>query len=90
MKFKVEWEAVINGNKMSGVESEESWFLVDQQGNMYTYVPTKPLKSTELEYTKCVPLFKIGDEWLSFEEIEQRITTDKNGQRASKEKWNQL
>ena len=75
MEFRVEWEAEINGEKMSGVESEGSWFLVDQQGKMYSYGPMKPIRPVDPAYTKCVPLFKIGNEWLSFEEIERRITT---------------
>lgn len=74
MEFRVEWEAVINGEKMAGVESEASWFLVDQQGKMYSYGPMRPVQPIAQEYTKCVPLFKIGNEWLSFDEIERRIT----------------
>ena len=74
MRFRVEWEAVVEGKKMSGIESEASWFLVDQQGKMYSYGPMMPILPIGHEYTKCVPLFKIGEEWLSFEEIERRIT----------------
>lgn len=74
MKFRVEWEAELNGEKLSGVESEASWFLVDQQGKMYSYGPMEPIRPIEKEYTKCVPLFQVGNEWLSFDEIEKRIT----------------
>jgi len=74
MKFRVEWEAEINGKKMSGVETEASWFLVDQQGKMYSGGPMRQIRPIEPSYTKCVPLIKIGDEWLPCDEIEQRIT----------------
>jgi hypothetical protein len=73
MEFRVEWEAVIDGKKMSGIEPEGSWFMVDQQGKMYSYGPMKPVQPINKAYTKCVPLFKVGDEWLPFDEIERRF-----------------
>jgi hypothetical protein len=73
MTFRVEWEAVINGNAVSGVESEASWFLVDQQGKMYSYGPMRPVKPIDSSYTKCQPLIKIGKEWFSVREIERRL-----------------
>lgn len=78
MKFRVEWEAEINGKKMSGVESEGSWFLVDQQGKMYSHGPLEPICPIDTTmYTKCIPLFKIGNEWIPFEEIERRLLQSK-------------
>jgi hypothetical protein len=73
VKFRVEWEAVINRKKMSGIESEGSWFLVDQQGKMYSYGPMEPVRPIDKRYKKCIPLFKVGDEWLPFDEIERRL-----------------
>lgn len=73
MEFRVEWEAVLNGEKMSGIESEASYFLVDQLGKMYSYGPMKPILPIDKRYTKCVPLFVVGDETIPFEEIERRL-----------------
>ena len=61
--------AVIDGHKVGGIETEASWFLVDQQGKMYSYGPERPIRPISKEYTECTPLFKVGEEWLSFEEI---------------------
>ena len=73
MKFKVKWEAEVSGKKFSGVESTASWFLVDQQGKMYSYGPMEPIRPIGKAYTKCEPLIQIGEEWLSISEIEERI-----------------
>lgn len=74
MKFRVEWEAEIDGDLISGVETEASWFLIDQHGFMYEYGPCNPIRPVGESYKKCVPLFKIGEEWISFDEIERRLT----------------
>jgi hypothetical protein len=77
MEFQVLWEAEINGEKISGVESEASWFLVDQQGKMYSHMPMKPILPIDSKYTKCIPLFVVGEEALTFDEIEQRVISAK-------------
>lgn len=76
MKFRVKYEIELHGEKHKGTETEAGWFLIDQQGNMYSHGPTEPIRPIEKEYYKSViPLIKIGEEWLSIEEIEQRITS---------------
>lgn len=79
MKFRVKWESIINGEKRAGVESEASWFLVDQQGKMYSHGPMRPVQPINHEiYTECIPLFQVGEEWLPFEEIERRLKAGEN------------
>jgi len=73
MKFRVDYTFIINGKEFNGVETEGSWFLIDQQGNMYSHSPLEPIRPIGKEYTKAVPLIKIKNEWLSIEEIERRL-----------------
>ena len=75
MKLRVKYEIELHGERHSGIESAASWFLIDQQGNMYSHSPMEPIRPIEKEYYKsAIPLIKIGEEWLSIEEIEQRLT----------------
>jgi len=73
MKFRVKYEIEINGETHSGIETEASWFLVDQQGNMYSYGPMEPVRPIEKEYKLAIPLIKINNEWLAISEIEARL-----------------
>ena len=73
IRFKVRYIFQFNGGLKAGIESEASWFLVDQQGEMYSYGPMKPIRPVSESYTECEPLLKINNEWLSIEEIEKKI-----------------
>lgn len=73
MKFRVDYEAVVSGETLSGVETEASWFLVDQCGKMYFHGPMEPIRPIGREYTRCEPLIQLGDEWLSIEQITDRL-----------------
>jgi len=75
--FRVKYEVKIPGEEeiKVGIEEEGSWFLVDQQGNMWSYGPWKPVKPVEDgTYIKLEPLLKIGEEYLSVKEIEERLS----------------
>jgi hypothetical protein len=74
MQFRIEWEAIIDGKPVSGIETEASWFLMDQTGGIWSYGPMLSPTLVSDDYTKCIPLIKINDEWLSIEEIEKRLT----------------
>lgn len=74
IKFRVKYEIELNGKSLKGIETEASWFLIDQRGNMYSHSPTEPIRPIPKEYYKsAIPLVKIGEEWLSINEIEQRL-----------------
>ena len=73
VRFKVKYKFVLDGEEKEGIESEASWYLVDQQGNMYSYGPMRPVKPIDDCYLECEPLFKINGEWLSIAEIELRL-----------------
>lgn len=75
VKFRVKYRFEFGGEVKEGIEPEASWYLVDQQGNMYSYGPMKPIKPVNDVYNLCEPLLKIGNEWLSVEEIENRLLT---------------
>ena len=75
VKFKVRFIAKHphdSSKRISGIESEQSYFLVDQQGNMYEYSPMRPIVPINDLYLECEPLIKIGEEWLSIKEIEKK------------------
>lgn len=75
MEFRVKYEIEIDGETHSGIETEASWFLIDQQGKMYSYGPMLPVRPIGKEYKLAIPLIKIGEKWLSVGEIEERITS---------------
>lgn len=61
-----------------GIEYETGWFLVDQQGNFYLNSPVEPIRPRGHSYKDLIPLIKINDEWLTIEEIENRIGPKKS------------
>lgn len=66
MRFKVHWK---KGND-EGIESEASWFLVDQQGHFYVHGPLSPIRRVlKEEYDELTPLIQIDDKWLSIKEL---------------------
>jgi len=68
MKFRVKWKL---GDE-EGIEPEASWFLMDQQGNFWTYGPLSPPRQVAKgEYDELTPLIQIGGRWLSVAEIER-------------------
>lgn len=77
VRIRVRYEFKIPGEEetKSGIEEEGSWFLLDQQGNMWSYGPLKPVRPVEDGvYSELEPLFKIGEEYLSVKEIEKRLS----------------
>lgn len=78
MKFKIKFKAEMNGRIIEGIESEASWFLIDQQGKFYSYGPLKGIISCGDEYLEMEPLIKINDEYLTIKEIEKRIKPKQN------------
>jgi len=73
MQFRVKYKFEADGEIQEGIESEASWFLIDQQGNFYNYEPMGPIHPVSEEYTELIPLIKIGDKWLSVEEVQAEI-----------------
>lgn len=74
MNFRVQFKAQLpNGQILEGIESEASWFLIDQCGNFYSHGPMKSITPCRKEYIELVPLIKIGNEYLTIEEIEERL-----------------
>jgi len=74
LKFRVKYKFSIDGVERSGIEEESSWYLIDQRGNFYTDSPMGPvLPIHDNMYSEIIPLIKIGKEYLSVSEIEERI-----------------
>jgi hypothetical protein len=66
MRFKVRWKK----DNDEGIESEASWFLIDQQGHFYVHGPMEPIRMVEKgEYDELIPLIQIDDKWLTIEDI---------------------
>lgn len=60
IKFKVYYEAEINGETIRGIEEPCSWFLLTQAGKIMEYGPCRPPSRPNKGYKKLVPLFYIG------------------------------
>lgn len=60
IKFKVYYEAELNGEKLKGIEEPCSWFLLTQTGQIMEYGPMRPPSRPDKGYTKLVPLFSTG------------------------------
>ena len=58
-KFRVYYEYVIFGEIHKGIESEASWFLLTQSGELLQHGPLSPLRDCN-EYKKLIPLFYTG------------------------------
>ncbi len=74
--FQVKYRFSHNGQTHEGIEEEASWFLIDQRGNFYGSGPMEPPYPIKDEYEELIPLIKIDDEYLSVEEIEQRLSVE--------------
>ena len=70
IQFRVDYEFTLNGETHRGIEEEASWFLVDQQGKMWSYGPMMPVRPLEPEYSRATVLIGINGEWLSVAQIE--------------------
>jgi len=60
IKFRVYYEAELNGEKMKGIEETCSWFLLTQTGQIMEYGPMRPPQKPNKNYTKLIPLFFTG------------------------------
>lgn len=60
IKFKVYYEAELNGKILKGIEEPCSWFLLTQTGQIMEYGPTRPPSRPNKGYTKLIPLFYTG------------------------------
>ena len=58
-KFRVYYEYEIDGEIHNGIESEASWFLLTQSGELLQHGPLSPLRDCK-EYKKLIPLFYTG------------------------------
>ena len=58
-KFRVYYEYEIDGEIHRGIESEASWFLLTQSGELLQHGPLEPLRDCK-EYKKLIPLFYTG------------------------------
>lgn len=71
--FRVKYKLEHAGTEREGIEEEASWFLIDQRGTFYSHGPMRPVMPCDNDYTELIPLIKIGEEYLSVEEIERRL-----------------
>ena len=72
--FKVRYEFEIEGRAHKGIETEASWYYLDQRGNFYSNAPFKEIVECDMSiYKELTPLIKINNEYLSIKEIERRI-----------------
>ena len=60
IKFKIYYEAELNGEKLKGIEEPCSWFLLTQTGKIMEYGPVSPPSRPNKGYTKLVPLLSTG------------------------------
>ncbi len=60
IKFRVYYEAELNGEKIKGIEEPCSWFLLTQTGQIMEYGPLQPPSRPNKGYTKLIPLFFTG------------------------------
>lgn len=58
-KFRVYYEYEADGEIHKGIESEASWFLLTQSGELLQYGPLSPLRDCK-EYKKLIPIFYTG------------------------------
>lgn len=61
MKFKVYCEYFISGKLHKSIETEASWFLLSQVGEMYDYGPIVPVVPVTGRYHRGIPLFDTED-----------------------------
>jgi hypothetical protein len=90
MKFKVTWKSNLDGQRFSGIEHENGWFLLGQNGDMFTYGPLATITPTTKEYTECKPLFLLNNKWVAWEEIEELNSMLNESHRcllAAKQQW---
>lgn len=74
LSFRIDYEAQLNGRTIKGEETEANWYYVDQRGRLFSSGPMMPITPVcNPPYTKVVAKVKIGEEWLTIEEIEKRI-----------------
>jgi uncharacterized phage protein (TIGR01671 family) len=59
-KFRVWCEFEVKGEMVSCMESEASWFLLTQTGQLMEYGPMRPPHRLSGAYKKAIPLFFAG------------------------------
>ena len=75
LKFRVNVKFTLGDTQHEVEETEASWYLVDQQGNFYYHSPMQPIRPCVKEDSLEFKL-KIGEEYLTIEEIEKRLNTN--------------
>ena len=58
LQYRVEYEFEIDGKKYSGVETEASWFYIDQRGAFYDSAPMRPISPVGEKIYKTNPSYK--------------------------------
>lgn len=76
LKFRVNAKFTIGKEKHEVEETEASWYLVDQRGHFYSYSPMTSIRPCVKEDSLEFKL-KIGDEYLTVKEIEERLKLQK-------------
>ena len=59
-KFRVYCEFELDGKLHKSMESEASWFLLTQAGELLVHHPCQPVRQLEKKYKKAIPLFFTG------------------------------
>lgn len=73
LQFRVKYKFRLNDEIREGIETEASWFYLDQRGGFYSSSPMRPITPCEKDYDELIPLIKINDEYLTIEEISDRL-----------------
>lgn len=75
LQFKVKYAFQLPGEERAhtGIAELSNYYMIDQRGLMYESSPGRPIGVCPNSYTELTPLIKIGDEFLSIEEIEGKI-----------------
>ena len=73
LQFKVKYKANVNGQIIEGIQEITGWFYIDQRGKFLSSEPMQSINYCEKDYDLIQPLIKINNEFLTVEEIEERI-----------------
>lgn len=90
MKFRVNWKGNFGDQEFSDIEHEGGWFLLGQNGDMFTYGPLATIIPATREYIECKPLFLLNNKWVAWEEIEELNSMLNESYRcllAAKQQW---
>lgn len=76
LQFRVKYKVQMPEKMVEGIETEASWYYLDQRGKFYSNAPMRPIIPCDMDmYEELTPLIKIGEKYMSVDEIEDLIQT---------------